>query len=87
MSNILLSPKIKKEDNTSQENQEKLTGLPYFIEIQRAINKKIKIPCSNEIIAKRVLASYSNNKSNNKTCPEQSEGSYSVIRSFASSSG
>ena len=47
----------EKQDNT----------LPYFVEIQRTNDKKkMRIPCSNETVAKRVLASYSNYKSNGK---------------------
>ena len=38
------------QDNT---NIEQLKGFPYFISIQRT-NKKIKIPCANEAIAKRI---------------------------------
>ena len=57
----LLSPEDR-QDNT---NKEPLKGLPYFIVIQRT-DKQIKIPCANESIAKRLLAAYSNNKSNSK---------------------
>ena len=62
MENIsLLSPK-ERPDNT---NKEPLKGFPYFIVIQKT-NKEIKIPCANETIAKRILATYSNNNSNCK---------------------
>ena len=60
----------------NQENQDNLkeketlniqTKLPpYFIVIEKPNNKKIKIPCASEIVAKRLLASYSNHKSNCK---------------------
>ena len=29
--------------------------LPYFIEIQKTNNRKIKIPCANEIVASKVM--------------------------------
>ena len=56
---------LSSEDRQDNTNKEQLKGLPYFIVIQKT-NKKIKIPCANEIIAKKVLASYSNNNSNCK---------------------
>ena len=60
---MLLSEKDKDEVNT---DVNKLNGFPYFIEIQRVSNKKIKIPCSSEAVAKRILATYANNNSNSK---------------------
>lgn len=57
MENVSLLIPENRSDNT---NKDQLKGLPYFIVIQR-INKKIKIPCANETIAKKVLASYSHN--------------------------
>ena len=63
MNNTLLNKIDTKEENT---NQGKQIVLPYFIEIKKAENKKIKIPCSNEKIAKKVLASHANNNSNCK---------------------
>lgn len=60
---MLLSEKDKDEVNT---DVKKLNEFTYFIEIQRSANKKIKIPCSSEAVARRILASYSNNKSNSK---------------------
>ena len=60
MENIGLLSLECRQDNT---NKDQLKELPYFIVIQ-----KIKIPCANETIAKKVLASYSNN--NRKACPE-----------------
>ena len=54
-----------KEDR--QDNTNNLCkALPYFIEIQKSESIKIKIPCSNEDVAKKILASYSNYKSNSK---------------------
>ncbi len=55
-----------RQDNT---NKDQLKGLPCFIIIQKT-NKKIKIPCANETIAKKVLASHFNTNSNFKACPE-----------------
>lgn len=51
-------------DNTEQD---KLKASPYFIVIQKTEDKEIKIPCSNEAVARNVLASYSNYKSKSKT--------------------
>lgn len=62
MKNVSLLSLKDIQDNT---NKEQLKGLPYFIVIQRT-NKQIKIPCANEIVAKRILATYSNNNSNSK---------------------
>lgn len=36
----------------------KTKNLIYFIEIQKQENKKFKIPCSNEIIARKVLENF-----------------------------
>ena len=49
-----------------QDSKEQLKGAPYFIVIQKKENKTIIIPCSNEQIAKKVLASHSNYNSNCK---------------------
>ncbi|MBI2996475.1 MAG: hypothetical protein HYY52_07220 [Candidatus Melainabacteria bacterium] len=38
--------------------------LPIFIVIERSNEKKIKIPCSNEVVAKKVLASFAGLKTN-----------------------
>ena len=62
MENISLLGPENRQDN---KNKEQLKGFPYFIVIHNT-NKQIKIPCANETIAKRLLASYSNNNSNNK---------------------
>lgn len=59
------STALIKEDR--QDNTDNLCKtLPYFIEIQKSENVKIKIPCSNEAVAKKVLISYTNCKSNSK---------------------
>ncbi len=55
---------IQEQDNLFKKEHTK--GLPYFIVIQKANNKQIRIPCSNEKVARRLLASYSNNYSNCK---------------------
>ena len=55
------------ENRQGNTNNNQIKGLPYFIVLQKT-NKQIKIPCANETIAKKVLASYSNN--NRKACPE-----------------
>ena len=62
MENINLLGPENRQDNT---NKEQLKGFPYFIIIQKT-NKQIKIPCANENVAKKILAAYSNNNSNNK---------------------
>ena len=56
---------IQEEDNLFKKEHTK--GLPYFIVIQKANDKQIKIPCSNEEIAKRILRTYAHNNSNCKT--------------------
>lgn len=63
MESYLLNKKNNKEDNITFE---KLIKPPYFIEIIKSNDKKIKIPCSNEAVAKKILAAYSNNNSNSK---------------------
>ena len=62
MENISLLGPENRQDNT---NTEQVKGSPYFIIIQKT-NKQIKIPCANENVAKKILAAYSNNNSNNK---------------------
>ena len=62
MENRSLSGPETRQDNT---NKEQLKGFPYFITLQKT-NKQIKIPCANETIANRLLATYSNNNSNSK---------------------
>ena len=63
MSNLTLTEvREKLEDN----NQLKSKKLPYFIVLYKNENKKIKIPCSNETVAMRILNSYTNNNSNCK---------------------
>ncbi len=62
MENLSLLNPEQRQDNT---NKNQLKGFPFFIVIQ-TINKQIKIPCANEAIAKRILASYANNNSNSK---------------------
>ena len=51
MENIqeILSPISQKEKNN---------GLIHFIELEKSQNKKIKIPCSNQNIAKKVMDSF-----------------------------
>ena len=49
-----------------QDNDTKHKTLPYFIEIKKAENKKLRIPCSNELVANKVLTSYSNYSSKSK---------------------
>ena len=61
MENINLLEK-EAEGNTTK----KIKGLPHFVIIQKAEGKKIKIPCANENVAKKILASYSNYNSNCK---------------------
>ena len=53
------------EDKQGNTNNNQIKGFPCFIVLQR-INKKIKIPCANKNIAKKVLTAYSNNNSNSK---------------------
>ena len=76
MENILLdATKLNgKEDNISKEQ---LTKPPYFVEIQKSVNVKIKIPCSNETIAKKLLAAYSNYNSKSKA-PLMGDGNFKV---------
>lgn len=65
-----------------KEKERKALPLPYFIEYQKSENKKIKIPCSNETVAKRVLStlSKSNNNGQSKACPEWNEGSNNLLQ-------
>ena len=49
---VLLTKEICNEGSI-KENKSRL--LPYFIEIQRTNNKKVKIPCSSQIVANKVL--------------------------------
>ena len=63
MENTNLLSSENRQDNT---NKEQLKGFPYFIVLQKT-NKQIKIPCANEVIAKRLLATYTNNDSNSKS--------------------
>lgn len=44
---------LKKEDSSASKQ---LTRLPYFIEIVRN-EKKLRIPCANEEVAKKILLS------------------------------
>lgn len=44
----------ERQDNTNS----KYNALPYFIEIQNTGNKKMRIPCSNEEVAKNILARF-----------------------------
>ena len=48
MENLVLN----KNDSAITEH---LSGSPYFIEIEKPGKKKIKIPCSNEKIARKIL--------------------------------
>lgn len=50
---IFLPPLSQKENE-----KEKNNGLVHFIELEKSENKKIKIPCSNENIAAKVIASF-----------------------------
>lgn len=63
MKSIVLQEVNCKEENIKPQSQPKSI---YYIEIQKSENRRIKIPCSNEEVGKRILASYSNNKSNSK---------------------
>ena len=63
MENISLLNLQDEQDNTSNKEQSK--GLLRFVIIQRP-NRQVKIPCANEIIAQRLLVSYTNNNSNCK---------------------
>ena len=47
-SNVLLDKEIVKQGSKSLK-------LPYFIEIQKTNDRKIKIPCANEIVASKVM--------------------------------
>ena len=51
---------IQDQDNLFKKEHTK--ELPYYIVIQKVNNKQIKIPCSNEEVAKRLLASLSSNR-------------------------
>ena len=77
MENVNLLGPENRQDNT---NKEQLNGLPYFIIIQRT-NKQIKIPCANENVAKKILATYSNNNSNNKV-PLMWNWDFKIVESF-----
>lgn len=49
---------LKESDLSTNNNKEALKELPYYIVILRNENKKMKIPCSNETVAKKVLAGF-----------------------------
>lgn len=55
MQTTALLETMEKEGN---DIQQRLTNSPYFILIERAKNKKVRIPCANEEVAKRILASF-----------------------------
>ena len=63
MENLKLLDLKERQDNTIKKQ---LPRLPHFIVIKKTGEKNIKIPCANEAIAKRLLASYTNNNSNSK---------------------
>ncbi len=44
---------IQRDDNLYKKEHTK--GLPYFIILKKSNDKAIKIPCSNEAVAKRLL--------------------------------
>lgn len=62
---ILEIPNDQEKKEISPDN-ERLKALPYYIVLQKSENKTIKIPCSSELVAKKVLASYTNSNSNSK---------------------
>ncbi len=51
-SGILLEQIELKQGNTTDT---KIKRLPYFIEIQKASNKTVRIPCSNEAVGNKIL--------------------------------
>ena len=59
--NIVNSVSLCNKDQDTNKNK-----ALYFIEIQKSEMRKIKIPCSNEAIAKKILQTYSNNNSDCK---------------------
>ncbi len=56
MQNLL----IDKNDNPVKDSK---AYFPYFVEIEKPGKRKIKIPCVNEKIAKKILTAYSNHNS------------------------
>ena len=46
---------MERQDNT---NKCSVSALPYYVEIQKKETTKIKIPCSSELVAKKVLSNY-----------------------------
>ena len=54
MSNVLFDDK---NTDIKSVNQEEIKESPYFIEVQNSGNKRLKIPCVNQSIANKVLAS------------------------------
>lgn len=59
-SSALLEKIELKLENTTDT---KIKGLPYFIEIQKASNKTVRIPCSNEAIGNKILEGFAKLKS------------------------
>ena len=62
MSNVLLNDK---NTDTQSINHEEIKKSPYFVEVYNSGNKKLRIPCVNQSIANKVLASI-NRLSENK---------------------
>lgn len=60
------TPVLDLNDRQNKDNIIKPKNTPFFLIIQKAENKEIKIPCSSESVAKKLLVSYSNNYSNCK---------------------
>lgn len=60
------TPVLDLDDRQNKDNIIKPKNTPYFLIIQKSENKKIKIPCSSESMAKKLLVSYSNNYSDCK---------------------
>jgi len=54
-SGVLLEQIELKQENIADP---KIKRLPYFIEIQKASNKTVRIPCSNEAIGNKILAGF-----------------------------